>query len=282
MRGVECPEKPLAKPLATPRRLRAALDGGELVAHYQPILDLRAGQWSRAEALARWEHPTAGVIAAGEFVPVAEGSGLIGRLGVRMLDMVLADAIWEAGPPGTRVSVNMPVSELREGFAESLLERLDADGVSPERLVIEVTESQVMQHACSVRGVIGDLRERGVRVVLDDFGTGYSSLARLASLPIHGFKLDRRFIFGIEHSVQAQMTVKAVVAIARAHDLATVAEGIETQEALEVVSSLGCDFGQGFHLARPMSAADARAAFGSPVPLASGKRRRERMAPARR
>ena len=256
------------KPLATPKRMKAAMDRGELVAHYQPFLDLKHGGHTRVEALARWSHPTAGVLPAGDFIPAVEEAGLIGRLGWQMIDTVLSDRLWACGPAGMRVSVNLPVSELRMHFADALLHRLNAAKVSPERLVIEVTEGEVIQQLQTVRDVIAYLRDAGVRIVLDDFGTGYSSLARLEALPITGFKLDRGFIHTLSESAPARATVKAIVDIAVAHGLTTCAEGVETQTELEIVTELGCDWAQGFHIARPMSAEDARrmVAGDPPVP----------------
>jgi diguanylate cyclase len=246
----------IADALVSAERLSAALDRDELIAHYQPILDLHSGRFTRAEALARWQHPTAGLVAAGDFVPAVEHAGLSHRLSDRMLAAVLADRVWE--PAGRRVSVNVSASELDARFAKRLTARLAASRTPACKLVMEVTESEAMQSLDTATCALSSLREAGLSVVLDDFGTGFSSLARLKALPINGFKLDRRFIADVATDKVAWTTVSAIVSIAIAHGLKTVAEGIETAEQLKVVSSLGCDFAQGFYLARPMAAQDAR------------------------
>lgn len=233
--------------------LRRAIDFGEIVLHYQPILDLTNHRWDRLEALARWNHPTRGLLAPSEFIPMAEKSGLIVPLGQRVLKIAAQQALpWVHAMPGLRISVNLSVLELAvSGFTESVLLQLDAAGMSPHAINLEVGESGLIQKLDTVGPVLEELRAAGMSTVVQEFGTGYSSLAHLGELPITSLKVDRSFIAGITTDTTSHTVVRSIIDIARAHGLTVVAEGIEDPETLAAVEDLGCHYAQGFHVAMP-------------------------------
>lgn len=233
--------------------LRRAIDFGELILHYQPILDIVNHRWDRLEALVRWNHPTRGLLAPAEFIPLAEKSGLIIPLGRRVLELAIRQAApWVAAIPGLRISVNVSVLQLDDAdFLDNILDLLERAGVPPQGLNLEVSESGLIQRLESVAPVLERVRGLGMCTVIDDFGAGYSSLARLGELPITSLKVDRSFIGSITANLTARTVVRSIVDIARAHGLTIVAEGIEDAETLTAVEELGCHYAQGFHVARP-------------------------------
>jgi c-di-GMP-specific phosphodiesterase len=233
--------------------LRRAIESGELVMHYQPLLRLRDRVWDRAETLVRWQHPTRGLIPPGDFIPLAEQSGLMVALGDRVFEMVIAQAReWSQTLPGVQLSVNVSGMQLASPtFATRLLAMLEEAGLPASTLLLEVTESAIMQDTTSAQKLLAELRAAGIRTAIDDFGTGYSSLARLSELPITGVKIDRSFVAGIGNNQKARSIFAAIVDIVRAHDLLIVAEGIEDAATLVEIDTLGCHFAQGFHLCRP-------------------------------
>jgi diguanylate cyclase (GGDEF)-like protein len=236
--------------------LRRAIDFGELVLHYQPILDIANHRWDRLEALVRWEHPTRGLLAPAEFIPLAEKSGLIVPLGQRVLEMAARDsASWVAAMPDLRIAINVSVLQLDDpGFVEDTLEQLERAGLPLPSINFEIAESSLIQKLDTVAPVLERLREHAVRAVVDDFGAGYSSLARLGELPINSLKIDGQFIDRITADPAARTVVRSIVAIARAHGLTVVAEGVEDAATLAAVEELGCDYAQGFHVALPAPA----------------------------
>lgn len=233
--------------------LRRALAENEFVMHYQPLLRLRDCVWDRAETLVRWQHPTRGLIAPGEFIELAEQTGLMGALGERVLELVIAQAkLWSQTLPGIQLSVNVSGIQLgRPTFGDRVLELLDDAGLPPATLLFEVTESAILQDVGAARATIARLREVGIRTALDDFGTGYSSLARLGELPITGVKIDRAFVAGLGADEKPRAIFEAIAQIVRAHGLLIIAEGIEDERTLEEIAAVGCDFAQGYHLCRP-------------------------------
>ncbi|MBI5104001.1 MAG: EAL domain-containing protein [Solirubrobacterales bacterium] len=240
--------------------LRRGIDAGELEVHYQPIADLGSGCVAAVEALVRWRHPERGLLAPSEFIPVAEDTGLIVPLGRRVLEVAcLQAAAWtqeRAGRPTVPVHVNLAPRQLQDqALVETVAATLAATGAPPEALVLEVTESSLVERGGMREHTLERLRDLGVGLALDDFGTGWSSLAYLARLPITGLKVDRSFVAGMEQGL-APIT-DAIVRMAFALGLDVVAEGIETEEQLRAVRRLGCGLGQGFLLARPLPAAEA-------------------------
>jgi len=243
------------------RELRNVLEqvtqhsGGALSLHYQPRIDPRDGRVSSTEALVRWTHPERGSIAPMRFVPVAEDTGLIERLGAFVLDAALAQQRrWrDAGIASGRVAVNVSARQLRDpGFGAAVLAALQRHGLAPADLELEITESLFAGDAQSVQRALQPLRAQGVWVALDDFGTGYSSLSALQSLPIDVLKIDRSFVIDLGVRDSAQAVVRSVIALARALGKHVVAEGVETAEQERHLLALGCDEFQGYLYARPL------------------------------
>ncbi len=231
--------------------LRIALEQRkELFVFYQPIIDIETGRVTTREALVRWHHPTRGWIAPGEFVPVAEGSGLIDQLGAFVLDRACRDAAgWD---DGARVAVNISAGQLGKGtLVPAIQAALDGSGLSPGRLEVEVTETALLKDECDSIADLRGLRAIGVRVALDDFGTGYSSLAHLRLFPFDKIKIDGSFVRDAVGRADCAAVVKAVVELGRRLGVTTVAEGIETQAHMDCIRAEGCGEAQGYLIGRP-------------------------------
>jgi diguanylate cyclase (GGDEF)-like protein/PAS domain S-box-containing protein len=239
-------------------QLRQALDRGTLHAAFQPIVDLATGALNGLEALARWPRGEPDV-PPGDFIPVAEESGLIGPLGSLMLRRACrALADWRSrgvvGPDVT-VSVNVSIRQIDDAsFVEDVRAALAEAGLPPANLILEITESTLIQHPELVRGVLGALIELGVGVQLDDFGTGYSSLTVLHDFQGDTLKVDRAFVATMTDRPESQTIVRSIVGLAHNLGLRIIAEGIEREDQRAALSALGCELGQGFHLGRPMDA----------------------------
>ncbi|MFC7530653.1 putative bifunctional diguanylate cyclase/phosphodiesterase [Actinoplanes sp. GCM10030250] len=250
--------------------LRRALDAGEFRVVYQPIVGLADGRVLGAEALVRWAHPERGLVSPAEFIPAAERTGLIvplGRYVLRETCRQAAQWLAEFGPDAlTKIAPNVSVRQLHDpDFVADVRAALDDYGLPPERLVLELTESAVLRGQQVLR-VLHELHDMGVRLALDDFGTGESSLSLLRSFPAAIVKLDKSFVDGIELDEPGtpaadarQAVARAVIQLADALGLDTVAEGIESQEQVERLLRLGYTVGQGYHLGRPGSAEDLTA-----------------------
>jgi diguanylate cyclase (GGDEF)-like protein len=224
---------------------------------YQPVVDAATGAVVSFEALMRWRHPVQGEIAPGAFIPLAEETGLIVPLGAWALQEACREAAgW---PAPIRVAVNVSAVQLRRpGLEAAVLAALSASGLPAERLKLEVTESVLMQDAEAVLACLHRLRGRGVRIALDDFGTGYSSLSYLRRFPFDQIKIDRSFIRDIADP-DAAAIVRAVVGIGERLGMGIVAEGVETQEQLDLVRREGCTQVQGFLFSRPLPPPEASA-----------------------
>lgn len=244
------PEIQADSELALESRLRAALGRDELVVHYQPVISVGTGALVGAEALVRWRDPERGLIGPGEFVPVAEASTLIVDLDRHVMRRTIQQvAEWSiAGlPDGFAVAVNLSAVHLSEPDTADVVARLlDAAGVEGRMLRVEVTESSVMTEASSALATLDALAERGIGISVDDFGTGYSSLLYLRDFPVSQLKIDRSFVSRMTESGGDAAIVAAIVRLAQTLGLRTVAEGVETEEQLAALRSLGCDAGQGF------------------------------------
>jgi diguanylate cyclase (GGDEF)-like protein len=240
--------------------LRAALEHGALVLHYQPQLDLRSGTCAAVEALVRWPHPTLGTIPPARFLPLAEEAGLMGALTRLVLDRALAQcAAWRTAGREVRVAVNVSASDLLgEGFAELVAGALHRHGLEPACLVVEITETTAITEFDRACAVVQRLRAHGVCVSIDDFGAGFTSLGHLSSLAVGELKLDRSFISRLAtgEGHQDRELVRAITALGHALRLRVVAEGIEDGATLELVRELGCDIGQGFFIGMPVAAAE--------------------------
>jgi diguanylate cyclase (GGDEF)-like protein/PAS domain S-box-containing protein len=240
--------------------LRRALENDELRLAYQPYYSLGSGQPVGFEALVRWEHPDRGLIQPGDFVPVAEESGLILPLGEWVLRRALSDlSDLRASYPsvdGLRVTVNVSAFQVHDPRLVDVVASALADSsVPPELLGIEITEGLLLDDSASVRAALLALKEQGVRLLLDDFGTGYSSLSYLSRFPVDTLKIDRAFVHDLGTEA-GDPIVAAIIALANALKLDVIAEGIENEEQAERLRTLGCTTGQGFHLARPMPIAE--------------------------
>ena len=241
--------------------LRRALAEGQLFVVYQPIVAMADGRCVATEALVRWRHPERGIVPPVEFIGVAEETGMIGALGAFVLGQACAQlAAWRQalGPmaPHT-VCVNLSRAQLLGGdFVAQVRRTLDDTGLAPCHLQLEVTESLAAQDA-DIIAQLHRLKALGVSLALDDFGTGYSSLSSLHQLPVDVVKIDRSFVCQIESSAHHRVLVEATVMVAKSLGMTTVAEGIETPGQFEMLEALRCDKGQGYWLARPLTATAA-------------------------
>ena len=242
--------------------LRVALGGDQIELHYQPVVDLASGEMLALEALMRWRHPVRGPVSPGEFIPVAEETGLIVPLGRWALDEACAMAA-ALGPSGPPVSVNLSARQLANPtIVCDVTSALDGSGLTPSRLWLELTETALFEEADAPLPVLHELKALGVQLVLDDFGTGYSSLAYLQRFPLDALKIDRAFVSEMTQDPRAAALVEAITTMARSLGLTVVPEGIETEAQREALLALGCRYGQGFLFGRPQppSAYPARVA----------------------
>jgi diguanylate cyclase (GGDEF)-like protein/PAS domain S-box-containing protein len=266
--------------------LRAAVASEEFVTQYQPIHDLSSGAIVGYEALVRWAHPDRGLLGPGEFLPLAESTGLIVEIGRAVLRTATRQlAAWDAeeGSDVQRwMSVNLSPRQLLDGAVlTDVADALRTNGLAPDRLILELTEGSVMDDPDVAAGLLSSLKDIGVGLAIDDFGTGYSSLGHLQRFPFDLLKIDRSFIKDLAEDRVAATLAPAIVDLARRLGLKTVAEGIETIEQLENLRSLGCELGQGFLFNRPLdpTAAGGALAWTAPTPTPGpGGARRRRLA----
>jgi predicted signal transduction protein with EAL and GGDEF domain len=244
--------------LRTENELRRALDAGELRVHYQPIVDLGDRRPVGLEALVRWQHPDRGLLGPGEFIAVAEESGLIGELGLWVLREACRQAAeWQrAFVPDLLLSVNVSGRQVAQpAFPAKVTDIVRASGLAAGSLMLEITESVLIEEADAPMTVLSELRGRDLRLALDDFGTGFSSLSYLQRLPLDGIKIDRSFVAGLgEHGSNGAAIVDAVARMAAGLDLRLVAEGVETEAQAARLTELGCTYAQGYLFARPLPA----------------------------
>src|SRR6187455_1796530 len=240
-------------------RLRGAVDRQEFELHYQTKIDVRTRAIRGLEALVRWRDPEAGLVMPGAFLPRMEISRLILARGDWILRQAAADLRrWQgAGLAPGRVAVNIsPVQLRRRAFADHLLDLVGEWRNENVGIDIEITEGVLIDDVSSAVSQLRVLRRSGVRVAIDDFGTGYSSLSRLAELPVDMLKIDRSFINGLTSSGTGRTVAETIIALGRAFDMTTVAEGEETPEQFEMLANMGCDQSQGYLHSRPLAAAD--------------------------
>ena len=231
--------------------LREAIEKNELELHYQPIINLQRNVITGFEALARWRHPTKGMVPPALFIPVAEDSGLILPLGEWALKEACRQAVkW---PNQLTISVNLsPIQFSAPNLYHLIKDALDETGLTPNRLELEITERIFMENNENTLSTLRRLKELGVRISLDDFGTGYSSLSYLRSFPFDKIKVDRAFVSDLKESNDHMVIVQAVVSIARALGMTTTAEGVETEEQQKFLATLGCDEVQGYLYSAPV------------------------------
>ncbi len=239
--------------------LEKAVDAGALVLDYQPIVELGTGRTVGFEALVRWPHPVRGLLSPAAFVDLAEETGLIVPLGAWVLRHAIRAAVrWQRLQPGRPyVTVNVSARQFRApGFVELVRGELATAGLPPSSLVLEITESLLVREG-GVGDALNTLRADGVKVAIDDFGTGFSSLSYLQQLPVDVLKLDKSFVDTVTSSREQYAVLTAVIQLAQALDLDVVAEGIETTDELELLVAMGCGYGQGYLLSRPLNYGDA-------------------------
>jgi len=244
--------------------LRQAIDAGDLELHYQPVVNLGSNEVVGCEALLRWRHPVRGMISPEEFIPVAEDTGLIGRLG----EWVLATACAEAAnwPGNIRIAVNVsPIQFRSPALALKIASMLASSGLAANRLELEITEAVLIRDDETALSILHQLRAVGVRIALDDFGTGYSSLSYLQRFPFDKIKIDRCFVHDLAGAGGGSSSiVQAVVNIAAARAMTTTAEGVETEQQRDTLRSLGCTEMQGYLFCAAKPAADIRRLLGVP------------------
>ena len=242
------------------RDLEHAVAAGQLRVLYQPMVELATGRPRGVEALVRWEHPERGLISPLDFIPVAEQTGAITGIGLHVLEQAGRQLQqWRPLMPPDQpfyVSVNVSPRQLQERtLVSDVLEVLARTGTSTTDLVLEVTESAVVDEQVAIPALLA-LREHGIRIAVDDFGTGYSSLHYLTRLPVDILKIDRSFVAELDGTLEGAAVAQAVVHLSKALHLRTVAEGIETTEQAAELRQLGCDTGQGYLYAKPLPAAE--------------------------
>src|SRR4051794_1222565 len=236
--------------------LRGALGAGELSLAYQPEVEIASGRLVGFEALLRWDHPILGSVPPDEFVPVAERSDLIHQIGKWVLDQAAQEAaVWQRLHPemALKVSVNLSAKQLADArIIDNVREALATSELSPDRLCLEITESAVMDDARASAAMLHELKALGVELSIDDFGTGYSSLAYLKRFPVDFLKVDRTFVAGLGRDADDVVIVASVVELGRSLGVGVVAEGVETEEQLAQLRSIGCAQGQGYLWSHPL------------------------------
>ena len=267
--------------LDTEVSLRRGIAQGELEVHYQPVIDLPSRSVVALEALVRWRHPTRGLIAPDQFIPIAEETGLIVPLGAAVLREAVAQACQWQRLPGLgalRIAVNLSAVQVAQpDLVETIADVIAQNALDPHCLELEITESVLMKDAPASSKVLETLKALGVRLSVDDFGTGYSSLSYLKRFPVDALKIDRSFVANIGEDAHDTAIVQAIIGLSALLNLATVAEGVETALQSQTLVDLGCGLAQGYHFARPAAAphitallhAQARAAVASVDPASA-------------
>ncbi len=253
-------------------QLRAAIEAGDVIVNLQPKLDLRTGRIHALEALVRWVHPQLGTIPPGEFVPLAEHTGLIQPLTSHVLRLALdvARALEQVGHV-VPVAVNLSTRSLHDAqIVEEVRALLAQPNTRASMLQLEITESSIMADPQQAGTVLRALADLGVHLAIDDFGTGYSSLAYLQELPVSEIKIDRSFVMNMMESEADQVIVRSTIELARNLGFTSTAEGVESEAALRWLVDAGCDHAQGYHIARPMPADDVAPWLAAHLPAIHG------------
>ncbi len=240
--------------------LRKAVENSEFVLYYQPIIYLETQVIRGFEALIRWQHPQRGFLSPGEFIPIAEETGLIEPIGRWVWHTACQQlATWQAQFPDKplKISINLSVKQLQEMLLQQLEEVLTSYGLQSDSLVLEITESMLVQNVESTRELLDQLKAKGIRFSIDDFGTGYSSLSYLHQLPVSDLKIDRAFVSPTGPDARNQVIAESIIALSNLLELEAIAEGVETLQQLQWLKELGCELGQGFLFSPPVPAAQA-------------------------
>ena len=241
--------------------LRGALAERQLEVHYQPLVDISGRRVTGFEALLRWRHPTRGMIAPNDFIPIAEANGLIVPIGEWVLRTACADAA--SWPDEIAVAVNLSAIQFRTAnLTQTVISALAQSGLAPQRLELEITESALLADTAATAATLHALRRFGVRIALDDFGTGYSSLSHLRGFPFDKIKIDRSFVKDLAERRDCTAIITAISTLARSLGIATTAEGVETAEQLDFLRAQGCTQAQGFLFSPARPRADLAALLG--------------------
>jgi EAL domain-containing protein (putative c-di-GMP-specific phosphodiesterase class I) len=241
--------------------LRYAIERKELSMFYQPLVSLKNGELIGFESLLRWQHPKRGFVSPAKFIPIAEDSGLI----IPITEWILKDTArqlceWQKISPAYKklvVSVNISGKHLAvEGLVEQVSKVLEITKIRPSTLKLEITESTAMENADRSAQILNRLKELGVQLSIDDFGTGFSSLSQLHRLPFDTLKIDRSFVLNVGEDGENSEILQTIISLAKNLKMKVIAEGIETESQLALLRNLGCDYGQGYLLAKPMPCGD--------------------------
>ena len=245
--------------------LRKALKNENFLVYYQPIVNLKTQEVEAFEALIRWQHPEEGVLGPDRFISIAEEIGLILPMGEWVLSTACQQLMsWQQQFPERplTVSVNLSVQQLENSLLLKLEELLNQYSLKRNTLMLEITESMLVQNVDVTRELLNRFRDKGVGIVIDDFGTGYSCLRYLHQLPINALKIDRGFISPPEPEVRSEIIAESIISLCQSLGLRAIAEGIETLDQMNWLKQVGCDTGQGFYFAKPMTAAEATKLLG--------------------
>ena len=236
--------------------IRQALIQNEFVLHYQPIISARTGEIAGFEALVRWNHSKRGLLSPGEFIAHAEETGMIINIGEWVLEEACRQVnIWNRNIPdydSLTISVNLSSKQLLPTLVRKLNQVIQETGVSADNLILEITESMIMENADTIGPIMEQIKDMGIKLHIDDFGTGYSSLRYLHDFPVDALKIDRSFIMGLVDSKEKLEIVSAITTLAHSMNMEVVAEGVETEEQLNQVTLLHCEFIQGFLFSKPL------------------------------
>jgi diguanylate cyclase (GGDEF)-like protein/PAS domain S-box-containing protein len=236
--------------------LRRAIDRKELLLHYQPQADIHTGEMTGAEVLIRWQHPERGMVSPGQFIPIAEETGLIVRIGHWVLDQAVAqNKAWQdKGLPILKLAVNLAAQQFHSTLTDDVASILLEHDLSHKYLELEITESMVMHNPDQVVDMLKNMEKMGIKTSLDDFGTGYSSLSYLKRFPIYKLKVDQSFVRGLPGDEDDAAITRAIIGMGKSLGLRVIAEGVETREQLEFLRAEGCDEIQGYLFSKPVPA----------------------------
>ncbi len=238
--------------------LKTALREKQLVLYYQPQIDIKSGELRGVEALARWQHPQRGLIFPDTFIPLAEQYDLIGELTAEVIGQSIEQSReWQQQGLKTDISVNISADNITSlSLPEQLSDLLINNQLDPAMLTLEITESALMCELVTSLDILTRLRMKGFGLSIDDFGTGYSSLSQLHRIPFTELKIDKSFTMSMAQDEESRAIVKTCIMLGQELNMQVVAEGVESAEILALLENYGCDIGQGYHIARPMPAAD--------------------------
>jgi diguanylate cyclase (GGDEF)-like protein len=237
--------------------LRNGIPRGEFVPYFEKQIDLTTGRISGFEVLARWDHPTRGLVQPDNFIPIAEETGMIADLSMSVMRQAFSEA--KSWDQSLSLSVNISPTQLKDPWlAQKIVKLLVETGFPANRLEIEITESSLFENLALAQSIVGSLKNQGIRLALDDFGTGYSSLAHLRALPFDRIKIDKSFVISIMENAESAAIVNAITRLGDSLGLSVTAEGIEDASIEERLRQLGCHKGQGWHFGKPASIAHTR------------------------